>query len=55
MAMSDIAKELRAVWGKSPAEAGLLLRAAMEIERLEREIKHQKDLTDGYKRLAQER
>lgn len=50
--MSELAKELRAVWSESPAHAGLMLRAAQEIERLERELRHQKDLVDGYKRIA---
>lgn len=34
------------------ADRHYLRHAAQEIERLEREIAHQKDLVEGYKRIA---
>lgn len=54
--MTDIAKEMRDLANEpiitGPEGRALLRRGAAEIERLERELRHQKDLVDGYKQLA---
>lgn len=50
--MSELSDRLRSAANHFPAQAQLLREAATELEFLERELKHQKDLVEGYKRLT---